>query len=164
MYKNWTSSAARLAAAGTMAIILVGCKSPTTVGEVIFADASLSSCVSSTYPVTLPLTDVVELNCQVSPITSLAGVEWLSNLKILRLQGPNTISDLKPLEKLPSFSVLSLYGLSEELVDVTPLLNSNSFTELYIENGPSVDCSGIDQLALKLGENYVILANGICSD
>jgi hypothetical protein len=139
-----------------------GCKSPSTVDEVFFADRVFRDCVTSVYSVDTPVSEVVELNCQFSPISSLMGAQWFSQLKIMRLEGPNTITDLKPVAKLPQFSILSLYGLSQDLVDVSPLLGAPAFSELYVENGPKLDCQGVKSLREKLGANYVIVANGVC--
>ena len=139
-----------------------GCKQPSTVGDIIFADAKFKECVTSVYSAETALGEVIELNCQSVPVSSLVGAEWLTQLKILRMEGPNTLSDLKPVSKLPHFSVLSLYGLSQNLVDVSPLLTAPAFNELYVENGPNLDCAGITLLREKLGENYVITSNGVC--
>ena len=139
-----------------------GCKTPSTVGEIVFLDDNLRECVTSVYEPSTAVADVVELNCQSAPIATLTGIEWLPQLKIMRLGGPNTITDLKPLAKLAGFSVLSLYGESQELVDVTPLLLAPAFTELFVENGPILDCGGVADLREKLGDNYVITSNGVC--
>lgn len=145
-----------------VATSISGCKQPSTVGDIVFADAKFKECVTSVYSAETALTDVIELNCQSVPVSSLVGAEWLTQLKILRMEGPNTLIDLKPVSKLPQFSVFSLYGLSQNLVDVRPLLTAPAFNELYVENGPNLDCAGITILREKLGENYVITSNGIC--
>lgn len=145
-----------------VATSISGCKQPSTVGDIVFADAKFKECVTSVYSAETALTDVIELNCQSVPVSSLVGAEWLTQLKILRMEGPNTLIDLKPVSKLPQFSVFSLYGLSQNLVDVRPLLTAPAFNELYVENGPNLDCAGITLLREKLGENYVITSNGIC--
>lgn len=143
-------------------IVLTGCKEPTQVGEVIFLDSNFDSCVTTTYHDETPLSDVVELNCQSSPIASLSGAEWLQGLKIMRLNGPNHISDLKPLSELPNFSVLSLYGFSSDLIDIEPMLESTSFTEFYVENGPYIKCDQVEKMTRKLGENYALINGPSC--
>src|SRR5690606_35604727 len=83
-----------------VSICVVGCKAPSSVGEIVFADRAFRDCVASVYSVDAPISEVVELNCQAAPISSLMGAQWLSQLKIIRLEGPNTITDLKPVAKL----------------------------------------------------------------
>lgn len=142
----------------------VGCKNPSTVGEIAFADSKFKECVTQVYSEDMPVTAVIELNCQSKPIKSLAGAQWMAELRILRMEGPNSITSLEPVSKLSKFSILSLYGISEALSDVKPLITAPGFTELYVENGPSLDCEGISILRQKLGENYVVTGNGFCQE
>lgn len=151
-----------LAATAFVCISTSGCKSPSTVAEVDFADPLFRECVTTVYPSDTPVSEVVELNCQVTPISSLMGAQWLSGLRILRLEGPNAITDLKPISMLTEFSILSLYGLSQELVDVKPLLDAPAFAELYIENAPNLDCTDVYFLRAMLGANYILTSNGVC--
>ena len=149
-------------ATALICVNISACKSPSTFGEVVFADLVFRDCVTSVYSADTPVSEVIELNCQAAPISSLMGAQWLSGLKILRLEGPNTITDLKPVAQLSQFSILSLYGLSQDLVDVSPLLSAPAFAELYVEHGPRLNCTGVLSLRAKLGANYVLTSNGVC--
>lgn len=138
-----------------------------TVDQIPFTDDRFRACVLSAVDAQALPSQVVELNCSgtpvTGPITSLAGIEYLQNLNILRIDGGNQVADLKPLAKLPHFSVLSLLGESEKLVHVKPLLGLESFTELFLKSAPLLDCSEFNEIKAKLGDNYAILASGACN-
>ena len=133
-----------------------------TVNQVPLSDDYLRLCVNSNYSPATAIADVVELNCEATPIHSLAGIQYFTALHALRIQGPNQLQDITPLTRLSNFSVLSLYGLSENLVHVQALAGIESFNELYIENAPQLICADLEAIRRKVGSQNVIIGNGLC--
>jgi putative cell wall-binding protein len=116
---------------------------------VIFKDSNLEKLVRDAInkPTgTLYKSDVnkiTELNAGSKGISSIAGIENLTNLRELYLYG-NQIDDINPLRNL--INLQTLYLISNKISDITPLENLTNLQTLYLGNNQITDISALQNL------------------
>ena len=93
------------------------------------------------------LEKVTELHIQYIGLTSVEGLEKLTQLKKLLLND-NQLTDVKGLEKLTQLKELSLSG--NQLTDVKGLEKLTQLTYLNLYNNPDLTKAQIDQLQKAL--------------
>ena len=122
-----------------------------TVGDVPFADPALKACF---YDQDMLVEDVTAVNCESGNITSLAGLEFFTNVFYVGIHTPtNDIPNLEPLRTLTGLEIFAMSGASRELVDISALLDLPALYEVVIADSPKVDCAMADLLVQQsLGE------------
>lgn len=121
-----------------------------TVSDVPFADPALKACF---YDQDELVEDVTAVNCESGNITSLAGLEFFTNVFYIGIHTPtNDIPNLEPLRQLTGLQIFAMSGASRELMDISALLELPALYEVVIADSPKVDCAMADLLVQQAGQ------------
>ncbi|UHP10556.1 InlB B-repeat-containing protein [Listeria marthii] len=100
------------------------------------------------------LESITNLTVVAKKIASIEGLEYLTNLEFLNLNG-NQITDLSPLSNLTKLT--EIYIGDNKISDISPLQNLTNVTNLYLKDNDISDLSPLANLtqmySLRLGGN-----------
>ncbi|EJS5945083.1 leucine-rich repeat domain-containing protein, partial [Listeria monocytogenes] len=137
---------------------------PTPINQV-FPDANLAEVMKGTLqkpnvstPVTQDELNAVEKVEKGRNIASIEGVQYLINLRVLRLTGmDNSISDLRPLSGLTNLTILAMGN--NQVNDLTPLSGLTNLKELSMNQNQINDINALSGLtslvSMDLSENQI---------
>ncbi|EMZ8519124.1 leucine-rich repeat domain-containing protein [Listeria monocytogenes] len=137
---------------------------PTPINQV-FPDANLAEVMKGTLqkPNVSTLVTQDELNAvekveKGRNIASIEGVQYLNNLRVLRLTGmDNSISDLRPLSGLTNLTILAMGN--NQVNDLTPLSGLTNLKELSMNQNQINDINALSGLtslvSMDLSENQI---------
>ncbi|MCD2237533.1 leucine-rich repeat domain-containing protein [Listeria monocytogenes] len=137
---------------------------PTPINQV-FPDANLAEVMKGTLqkpnvstPVTQDELNAVEKVEKGRNIASIEGVQYLNNLRVLRLTGmDNSISDLRPLSGLTNLTILAMGN--NQVNDLTPLSGLTNLKELSMNQNQINDINALSGLtslvSMDLSENQI---------
>jgi hypothetical protein len=143
-----------------LAFVSVACKP--NEGQVYFEDDNLERVIRQTInrpEGTLRAGDVMgitELDAREKEISSLDGVQAITNLQTLRLE-QNKLSDISPLSRLKNLETLTLRG--NEVSDLNPLAALSRLQVLDLRDNCAVDISPLAELTALVDLN--LRGNGI---
>ena len=171
----------------TDSVIITVTPNKTLLSLVIFPDSVIDNCVQTTAASnswTL-IEEVISLTCSSSGITSLVGIEQLTNLQLLSLgvssASTSSLTDITPLNTLNLLTSLTLKGsmvtdlspinallnlltldlTANQIVDLTPISGLTNLRDLNIANNQISDIS----LLSSLGNlNRLILSTNLLTD
>ncbi|ELQ0053487.1 leucine-rich repeat domain-containing protein [Listeria monocytogenes] len=137
---------------------------PTPINQV-FPDANLAEVMKGTLQkpnvsttVTQDELNAVEKVEKGRNIASIEGVQYLNNLRVLRLTGmDNSISDLRPLSGLTNLTILAMGN--NQVNDLTPLSGLTNLKELSMNQNQINDINALSGLtslvSMDLSENQI---------
>lgn len=126
----------------------------TKLSDLVIPDANLSACLKDSLDQTRFAESVALINCNGRPIANLTGVEKLSQLKTVYLEGIHTISDYKPLTLIKTLENLKVQSSGFDNKALTLFANHPSLYHIDVSKSGVTDLSAAANIP-ALGSLYL---------